>query len=412
MREIAYSIGRHGKSAFLLAFLFVWIATTSFRDAFREHWSWFVLALALLWVMPRWLRPRRELYREYPEPDEQRTIDAIIALLVRRLEKQYARNRVLRDTHPKSNGLIRAKFRVLDDLPPEHKVGLFAEAREYDCWLRFSNSADEVTADEDRDFRGLAIKLFEVPGDKLQDDESGTFDFLLLGFDRFFAGNPKEFLSFFSHVTHYPAALGQLLYFLPRPRNLINTLLGRRTFGNPLEIEWHSVSPYRFGTRAVKYHVPSAIPPVRPIGTDPDYLRHRLEASLRQQSWTLDFEVQFQLDPYRHPIESTLRPWRSSPFHKVAEIHIPQQEFGSKERREFDENMTFNPWHCLPEHRPLGSINRARRDVMRAIQEFRLARNGKRRSDVVNASPVPPSTSSPGRGSGIAPGARKHGILE
>ncbi len=61
-------------------------------------------------------------------------------------------------------------------------------------------------------------------------------------------------------------------------------------------------------------------------------------------------------------------PWKDSPFYKVAEIWIPPQEFHSLEHLLFDENMTFNPWHRTPEHRPIGGVNRTLRDVMRAIK--------------------------------------------
>lgn len=40
------------------------------------------------------------------------------------------------------------------------------------------------------------------------------------------------------------------------------------------------------------------------------------------------------------------------------------------------ENMRFSPWHCLAVHRPLGSINRARRLVYHGISELRRRVNG------------------------------------
>jgi hypothetical protein len=35
--------------------------------------------------------------------------------------------------------------------------------------------------------------------------------------------------------------------------------------------------------------------------------------------------------------------------------------------------MAFNPWHARPEHSPLGSMNRARKEIYRAMSEFRRA---------------------------------------
>jgi hypothetical protein len=33
--------------------------------------------------------------------------------------------------------------------------------------------------------------------------------------------------------------------------------------------------------------------------------------------------------------------------------------------------MSFNPWHALVPHRPLGSMNRARRAIYEALSAFR-----------------------------------------
>jgi hypothetical protein len=52
------------------------------------------------------------------------------------------------------------------------------------------------------------------------------------------------------------------------------------------------------------------------------------------------------------------------------------QNFDTQERNQQGENMRYSPWHCLPEHRPLGSINRARRLVYHAISELRRRVNG------------------------------------
>ena len=35
------------------------------------------------------------------------------------------------------------------------------------------------------------------------------------------------------------------------------------------------------------------------------------------------------------------------------------------------EETSFNPWHALNEHRPLGSMNRARREIYQAMTDFR-----------------------------------------
>jgi len=76
--------------------------------------------------------------------------------------------------------------------------------------------------------------------------------------------------------------------------------------------------------------------------------------------------VQFQKDPVRMPIEDASVEWKKSDsdFRKVATVRIPAQVLGSDEMRAFRascEDLSFNPWHTLAEHRPLGGLNRLRR---------------------------------------------------
>jgi hypothetical protein len=106
-------------------------------------------------------------------------------------------------------------------------------------------------------------------------------------------------------------------------------------------------------------------------------LRDALKQTLAKQSTTFDFLVQVRADPARMPIEDPSIAWRESdaPFRKVATLEIPAQQFDTPERREFGDNLSFNPWRCLPEHRPLGGISRARRQVYRALSGLRHDRN-------------------------------------
>ena len=76
-------------------------------------------------------------------------------------------------------------------------------------------------------------------------------------------------------------------------------------------------------------------------------------------------------------IEDTLTVWDEdeSPFIRVAGITVPAQSFGSPAHRKFYESLAF-PWHGLEAHRPIGGINRARRDEMTAISDLRLRQRG------------------------------------
>lgn len=94
---------------------------------------------------------------------------------------------------------------------------------------------------------------------------------------------------------------------------------------------------------------------------------------LKREDVYFDFKVQLQTDPQTMPIEDATIEWNEaeSGFIKVATIRIPVQEFDIQQRREFDENLSFNPWHTLPEHQPLGGVNRVRKQIYEAISAIR-----------------------------------------
>ena len=73
------------------------------------------------------------------------------------------------------------------------------------------------------------------------------------------------------------------------------------------------------------------------------------------------------------PIEDASVEWseRESPYVRVAEIRIPRQSIDAPGRGQACERTSFNPWHCMVAHRPLGAMNRVRRTIYEAMQQFR-----------------------------------------
>jgi hypothetical protein len=57
----------------------------------------------------------------------------------------------------------------------------------------------------------------------------------------------------------------------------------------------------------------------------------------------------------------------------VATIRIPQQAFESADQMNAAEKIAFNPWSALPEHQPLGGMNRARKLILHGAREMRHA---------------------------------------
>jgi hypothetical protein len=87
--------------------------------------------------------------------------------------------------------------------------------------------------------------------------------------------------------------------------------------------------------------------------------------------------VQVQTDPHLMPIENASVRWpeKLSPFIPAATVHIPRQRIDTPAHTAFAKVLSLNPWHSLPEHRPLGNQNRARRQMYYQLSHLRQDRN-------------------------------------
>jgi hypothetical protein len=86
-------------------------------------------------------------------------------------------------------------------------------------------------------------------------------------------------------------------------------------------------------------------------------------ASLAEGDVEFDVRLQLQTDPHLMPTENNavLWPEKLSPRLSVATLRLPRQKFDSTAQIEFEKQLSYNPWHCIAEHRPLGNQSRARR---------------------------------------------------
>ena len=318
---------------------------------------------------------QKDLTKEYPPANEAEYTQDLAQRLKAKIIKDNPTGIMRRDAHPKMHGVVKAEFVVEPDLPPELRVGVFREPKTYQAWIRFSNQNGTIQPDINGDIRGMAIKLMGVPGKKLleQEEDEQTQDFIVISTNVFVTKDVFQFDGLIKAMTS--GFLQIAWYFLTHWRVGWNLAISMKKFANPLQIRYWSTTPYLFGPYAVKY---SAIPQVQTPDSVPqspadDFLRQAMIAQLAKGEAWFDFAVQIQTNADTMPIEDPGTAWSEtvSPFRKVATIKIRQQQFDSEQQREFGENLSFTPWHSLPEHRPLGGINRARKVVYRAISMFR-----------------------------------------
>lgn len=325
---------------------------------------------------------------EHLYPGEGALAEEIGAVIEQSLRKQYAPGAILRDAHPKAHGCVRAEFRVSSTLPDTLAHGVFVPGATYPAWIRFSNGAQDSTRpDVKGDARGMAIKLQDVPGVSLSSDanaEGAAQDFILISHPVFFANDPRRYLSVVTRVSSDRKA-GKLLipFDLGLRGALIALKISRKKIGNPLHARYWSTVPYQLGVgadrQAVKYSVRpcTATTDQVPRRPGPNFLRDALRTTLQAGDACMEFLVQPRTSAAMS-VEDAMTEWSEAdaPFYSVATLHIPAQEFDTPERNAHCEKLAFNPWHALPEHRPLGITNRLRKVVYDRISRVRQESKG------------------------------------
>lgn len=315
-------------------------------------------------------------------PDtEAADIQATVELIGGHVREAAMGEAARRDAHAKGHGCVRAEFQVLDDLPTELRVGIFAEPSRYAAVIRFSNGAGVMAPDKQGDSRGMAIKLLNVAG-----SSSETQDFVLVDHSVFVIRNVADYRDLQAASPQWKFFFPSLNPFRWRLHELLITFaIQRQVVKNPLSQRYWSMTPFAFGDVACKFSA-------RPAGSSStfqdtesaDFLRANLESHLAVGSASFEFLVQLRTQPDAMPIEDPTIDWRedAAPFRAVARITIPSQPLGEAA---FCENLSFTPWHGLPAHRPLGGLNRARREVYEAISRLRHRLNAAPRREPTDA---------------------------
>ena len=160
-----------------------------FNRAFREP-----LAALLQYLINR-RRPNEglELAEERIDPDEPESLASITAAFGGYMERAYRPGTFERGGNTKTHGIVRAEVIVRDDLPAHLRHGVFATPRSFPAFVRFSGPGPNLPPDiADVGFGSMTMKLMDVPGPKLMDDEKFTQDFLTVSTPSFVTPNTRE----------------------------------------------------------------------------------------------------------------------------------------------------------------------------------------------------------------------------
>jgi hypothetical protein len=287
---------------------------------------------------------------------------------------------------------VKADVHILKTLPDRLAKGMFIPGKTYQAWIRFSNgSGDPTRADIKRDARGMAIKVLGVPGKKLLEDEAEatTQDFIMINHPVFFATDPARYQSFMDDANseHFYQKL-RIPFDLGAKGTLIALETRSSKISNPLQARYWSMVPYQLGTgagrQAVKYSARACSGVADPIPKKPghDFLRDALRNTLQNGEACMELLVQPRTSSSMDVEDSRIE-WKEAqaPFYPVATILIPRQVFDTPEQNAFCENLSFTPWHALPEHRPLGVTNRLRKVIYDHISRVRHEMNSANRQE-------------------------------
>ena len=332
---------------------------------------------------------------EQIQPDEAELTDLIVASMGRVNLKMFDKYRhAVRDAHAKSHGILKGELEVYPDMPEHLRQGIFATAKRYPVIARLSTHPGELQSDRIPSQCGMAIKVLGVTGNKVLAEDAGhNQDFLLVN---------SPVLPF-GHVASY-WAFAQMMEKLTESSPMVQPPTGRPSDEAPtipyyhiLGETFHSMAALRFGSYVAKLSAAPVSEPVRsltgtPVPDSDSALRDLVVDFFRNNSAEYELRVQLLTDLQQMPVEDASVLWSESlsPHQPVGKLTFAAQDPYSPERRVYgDDVLSFNPWHCIEEHRPLGSIMRIRIKAYEMSSSFRHRMNAQTRLEPKDINELP-----------------------
>jgi hypothetical protein len=280
-------------------------------------------------------------------------IDETLAQIIDYVEKKGRESprtegagRAVRAAHAKSFGLVKAEVEILADVPAAYAQGIYAEQSRHGALIRFSSTSGHLGTDAQvGSGLGFAIKIFDVDGVKLVEDEpdSTTFDLVLKNNPIFICNTAKHYV-FIEEITndlpHYLAGGTAGLHKL-----LTDFVTGKGTLEqqewawhelrafvraatqtpvrNPLLTMYWTMAAVRHGDYVAKIRVApaaesatQAIHSTLDLTSGPEVFRPTLAGELQARAFDFDLQVQLCTDLDAMPVNDTTIEWPEnlSPF--------------------------------------------------------------------------------------------------
>lgn len=318
-----------------------------------------------------------------------------IEIVTRRLQEMFVemgqktriemgQNPAERAVFRKQHGIAYGIFKILPDIDPAYKVGIFS-GDSYECVARFSSDTGPTSPDLHSTL-GLGLKLFGIEGPKLI-GEGTNCDFIFQNIDRFFARDAQQMCSF-TTAGVIDKDYNSYIHKHPKLASILQAMT--KVEASCLSAEYWAILPFKLGgSSIVKYRlVPDDTDRGAPFN-DINYLSLDLQQRLRTKPAKFRFEIQLRTNDATMPLDDAQVVWSTeeSPYIQIAELTFPQQDICSIGQSEFGDNLSFNIWRTLKEHEPVGSIAIARKTVYEASANARHQANGQQRQQPKEVNP-------------------------
>jgi len=317
-----------------------------------------------------------------------------------------------RSVHAKSHGLLKAELTVMDGLPEPLAQGLFQPGHSYPVIMRFSTNPGDILSDSISTPRGLGIKVLGVEGSMLQENEGQkTQDLVMVNVKTFPSADSAGFLEGLKLLERHvndSDAFKQVVSTAARTAETVLEAVGTESaalkgFGHAqthiLGETFFTLVPMRYGDYVAKLCLEPASSNLldltdKHVDTSNGHsaLRDAVVDFFRTEEAVWNVKVQLCSDLKTMPIEDASVAWPEdlSAYQTVGRIvALPQDAYSLARRLYVDEVLSFNPWHALQAHRPLGNVMRARKKAYAASSQFRHATNGRSTSEPASISELP-----------------------
>jgi hypothetical protein len=283
---------------------------------------------------------------------------------------------------------MRATLEITNN-DPNFQSGVFIGGKTYKAFVRWSNGAGPGFAtgfngprnDAAPDNRAIAIKLLGVAGQKMLEQESDaeTQDFLFTTSQAAFLVDAQQALDFFTATAG--GFLKQSAYLATHPSLAKMYAVDTPAAGLIKDLatgSFYSNVPNRFGSSYAKFMLD-------PCNNNPSKFTLPGATNYYSDRWTKDIAsgdvcyglyVQMYQDDSSTPLEDGTAVWNTEWTLLGTLTFEGGQAWGDDTRENMCENFSFNPWHTLPDHEPIGGIQRVRKAVYTTMGQMRAQAGG------------------------------------